>query len=117
MRQKHYDELIHIYHNSLKKLLDYLGGDTMSQFPLTALLRQLKMFGKFGILTSSLALPMLTTKNEDLPDMDYLADNFKDADLQTNEEAMKAVFGKSGEDTYIKRMRGNIVDAVKYGFL
>jgi hypothetical protein len=59
----------------LKDTLDHLGGDTMSQFPFTALLRQLKQFGKFGVVMATFLIPMLTTSNDELPDMDIMAEN------------------------------------------
>ena len=112
MRAKHYDELLGIYHRSLKDLLDHLGGDTMSQFPFTALLRQLKAFGKFGITMGVFLIPMITTKNEDLPDMDAMADKYKDQDLTAMDGFMMQT-SESGQS----RLNGAIADAVKYGYL
>lgn len=115
MRKKHYDELLSIYHRSLKELLDSMGGDTMSQFPFTALLRQLKQFGKFGVVMACMLVPMLTTKNEDLPDMDFMADNMDNADPELR-EAMMAQF--AGADSgYNKRIREILHDAIRYGYL
>lgn len=89
----------------------------MEQFPMTALFRQLKWFGKYGIFSSSFILPMLSTKNEDLPDMDFLADEMKNSkDEKRDISAMESMF-KSGLGSYERRMRGNIVDACNYGFL
>lgn len=115
MRAKHYDELLSIYHRSLKELLDSLGGDTMSQFPFTALLRQLKQFGKFGIVMACMLVPMLTTKNEDLPDMDFLAENM-DNDSEEMKEAMMKSFVTS-DNGYNKRVREILHDAIRYGYL
>lgn len=112
MRAKHYDELLAIYHRSLKNLLDHLGGDTMSQFPFTALLRQLKLFGKFGFMMSTFLLPMLTTKNENLPDMDFIAENMNIDDPALLEEMMN--FPPNNE--FPIRMRGSALDAIKYGY-
>jgi hypothetical protein len=117
LRAKHYDELLNIYHRSLKDLLDHLGGDTMSQFPFTALLRQLKQFGKFGVLMASFLIPMLSTKNEDLPDMDYIAENMKleETDPEKAQELMKAFENKN--DGYKPRMRDALIDAIRLGYL
>lgn len=52
MRAKHYDELLKIYHNALLELLSSLGGDAEKQFPFSALLDQMKKFGKFGVIMS-----------------------------------------------------------------
>lgn len=108
LRAKHYDELLNIYHRSLKELLDKLGGDTLTQFPFTALLRQLKQFGKFGIVLASLALPLLTTKKENLPDMN---------ELQQNTSVIAMIKSPSDNLSYEPRMKSNILDAIRYGYL
>lgn len=116
MRAKHYDELLSIYHHSLKDLLDHLGGDTMTQFPFTALLRQRKKFGKFGILLASFLVPMLAVKSDELPDMNFLADNMNNQDPEYIKEIEKAFMNKS-DAVYKPRMRGNVIDAVSYGYI
>ena len=110
MRAKHYDELLNIYHKSMKDLLHRLGGDIMSQFPFTALLRQLKAFGKFGITMGVFLIPMITTKNEDLPDMNEVAEGYKNEDMSAIGNLMQ---NKSGD----ARLATAILDATKYGYL
>ena len=114
LRAKHYDEFLNLYHRSLKDTLDHLGGDTMSQFPFTALLRQLKQFGKFGIVLSTLLIPLMTTSNDELPDMDFLADNMANSDPKVMEEMMKN-FSKTNK-AYDSRMRETLLDAIRYGY-
>lgn len=115
LRKNHFDELLNIYHHSLKELLDHLGGDTATQFPMTALLRHMKKFAKFGIVMATFIIPMLQTKKEDIPDMDFIAKNIDNEDP----ELVKAFMEKMGkqEDTVSKRMRDVIHDAIKYGLL
>ena len=114
LREKHYNELLNIYHGSLKELLDRLGGDTESQFPFKALVDQLKLFGKFGVIMASLIIPASSTKNEDIPDMDLIAENKKDnPDLA--QEIMIA-FGKGSEGVTV-RLRGALLDAMRFGYL
>lgn len=115
LRAKHFDELLNIYHRSLKDLLDHLGGDTMTQFPFTAFLRQLKKFGKFGIIMASMIIPMITKPNEELLDMDFMADQMETANEEMKEAMMKSFFG--ADDKYKGRMQGVLHDAVRYGFL
>jgi hypothetical protein len=118
LRAKHYDELLNIYHHSLKELLDHLGGDTMTQFPFTAFLRHLKKFGKFGVVMATMILPMLQTKNEELMDMDYMAEKMVNPDPAEMEKLMKEYMEKSsGYQTSVKRMREVFEDAIKYGYL
>lgn len=114
VRTKHYDELLNTYHQSLKDLLDRLGGDTMTQFPFTALLRQLKQFGKFGIVMASIIIPASSTKNEDLPDMDKFAEGLG-KDPKAMEEWSKML--NLGNDRVINRMRAAVLDTIRFGYL
>lgn len=115
LRQKHFDELLRIYHSSLKELLDHLGGDTVSQFPFTALLRHMKRFAKFGIIMSSFIIPMIQAKKEDIPDMDFIAKNMgtKDPELMS---AYMDKFNKQADVVGV-RMRDMIHDTIQYGYL
>lgn len=116
LRAKHFDELLNIYHRSLKDLLDHLGGDTMTQFPFTALLRQLKKFGKFGIIMAAMIVPLITKPNEELADMDFMAGNMDTEDEEIKEAMMKSFLGKP-DDRFKGRMQGVLHDAIRYGFL
>lgn len=116
LRAKHLDELLSIYHRSLKDLLDHLGGDTMTQFPFTALLRQLKKFGKFGIIMAAIIIPLITKPNEEIPDMDFMADNMN-TDNEEMKEAMMKSFLSNDESRFTGRMKGVLHDAIRYGYL
>lgn len=87
----------------------------MSQFPFTALLRQLKHFAKFGIIMATFLVPMITTKNEELPDMDFVAENMGKEDPALMEEMMKSFGGANG--AFKSRMSGALFDAMRYGYL
>lgn len=118
MRVKHYDELLSIYHHSLKELLDHLGGDTVTQFPFTALLRHLKKYGKFGVLVATFVLPMLQTKNDELMDMDYMSEKMQEQDPAVMEAMMKEFMERSsGYSSSQGRMREAFEDAIRYGYL
>ncbi|XP_058455388.1 uncharacterized protein LOC131432855 [Malaya genurostris] len=113
-RAAHYDEMIHIYYASLRTLLEKLGGDPTRQFPYTTLLRQLKQYGKFGVIMASFLVPMLCMENTDLPDLDAEAEKFEKTQQINND--MFAVNEKS-EAKYRKRMSAVIRDAIRYGYL
>lgn len=117
LRAKHFDEMISIYHRSLKELLDHMGGDVASQFPFTSLLRQLKKFGKFGVITAIFILPTIQSKKEDLPDMDFIAEKMKNGEMDPvfQEEMMKKF--QEQLNTTNPRIRDVMVDAIKYGYL
>jgi Ecdysteroid kinase-like family len=117
LRAKHFDELLNIYHRSLKELLDHLGGDTMTQFPFTALLRHLRKFGKYGVLMSSLIVPMLQTKSEDIPDMDFTIESMKSQDPEVIAAMMQQFIQEDAVKAIEERLRGVLHDAIKYGYL
>ncbi|XP_065094901.1 uncharacterized protein LOC135715653 [Ochlerotatus camptorhynchus] len=112
-RRKHYDEMIRIYYDSLKQLLEKLGGDATRQFPYTALLRQLKVCGKFGLLMAMFLVPMLCTENQDLPDMDEAAERFK----ESQEIEIPFEVTEKSEASYRKRMGAVVRDLIRYGYL
>jgi Ecdysteroid kinase-like family len=115
LRKNHFDELLSIYYHSLKELLDHLGGDSVSQFPYTAFLRHMKKYAKFGIIMSTFIVPMLQTKKEDIPDMDFIAENVGTNDPEIMNAFMTSL--RKEADVVGKRMREVIQDAIQYGYL
>lgn len=87
----------------------------MKQFPFTALLRHLRRFGKFGIVMAAFIVPMVATKKEDLPDMDFLAENMEKKDPEIIEAFLNQM---RKQDVIVgARMRDVIYDAIQYGYL
>lgn len=119
LRAKHFDEFLGIYHNSLKDMLEHLGSDVMDVFPFTALLRQMKKFGRVAVIFAAMAIPMFQTKNEDLPDMDVMAEKMKSMDPSAMEEMMKEYMEITNKnaDKINDRIRGVLHDAIRYGYL
>lgn len=87
----------------------------MDQLPITALLRQLKKFGKFGVIMGSMLVPMLATKNEELMDMDFMAEKMKDMSPEMLEEMQKHFEAQAAPVT--ARLREIVEDAIQYGYL
>lgn len=106
LRVKHYDELLNIYHQSLRELLDNMGGDTDSQFPFEALLDQFKRFGKYGIVMGSLIIPA-NSKDVEVLDMDSATDNV---------QLLMQISSKGGE--IIKsRVRNAVIESIRLGYI
>ncbi|XP_055538989.1 uncharacterized protein LOC129726391 [Wyeomyia smithii] len=112
-RAAHYDEMIRIYYDSLKILLEKLGGDASRQFPYTALLKQLKTFGRFGLMMATFLVPMLCIENQDLPDLNAEAEKFK----ETQKVDMIFAVNQRSEAKMRKRMSAVIRDVIRYGYL
>uniref|UniRef100_A0A182MI41 CHK kinase-like domain-containing protein n=1 Tax=Anopheles culicifacies TaxID=139723 RepID=A0A182MI41_9DIPT len=105
-RRRHYDEMMTIYYNSLATLLEKLGHSPQQIFPRTAFLRQLRQYGRFGLMLAAFVVPMLCTRNEDLLDMDATAEMFRET-----QSVDIAIYTKNtNQSAYRKRMSAVIRD-------
>ncbi|XP_062564322.1 uncharacterized protein LOC134227093 [Armigeres subalbatus] len=103
-REKHFDDMLQVYHSSLTDLLDKLGSDPLALFPFDALKEQLKNFAKFTIIMATFDVPILCTDPAEMPDLNGdLAEGF--------------AASPEAQLRYASRMRGIIKDAVRYGYL
>ncbi|XP_055538993.1 uncharacterized protein LOC129726394 [Wyeomyia smithii] len=103
-REKHFSEMLRIYHTSLTILLERLGCDATQLFPFTALEEQLARFGKFIVIMGAFDIPILCTDPADMPD---LGGDISEA-FATSPAAQRR---------YASRMLGLIHDAIQYGYL
>lgn len=113
LRARHYDDLIQAYHHALRAQLDRLGADVNELFPFTAMLRQLRQYGRYALGAALMVVPMLCSVKADLPDIDALAQQM-DAGKWDGE-----VFGlksEAAERAYKERMGGILRDMGKKGF-
>lgn len=101
IRDRHYDSLISVYYKALREHLERLGGDANRQFPMTALLRQLKLFGRFGLATCLLTIPLEFERKE------------QEAFTRTPSAKRQSFIERSPKS----QISGIIRDAVKLGFL
>lgn len=104
-REKHFDEMLEIYHSSLTTLLEQVGSDPQELFPFAALQEQLKSFGKFAVIMAAFDVPILCTDPAEMPDLNGgdLAEGF--------------AASPEAQLRYAGRMGGIIRDAVRYGYL
>ncbi|XP_019548007.2 uncharacterized protein LOC109418299 [Aedes albopictus] len=104
-REKHFDEMLEIYHSSLTTFLEQVGSDPQELFPFTALQTQLKSFGKFAVIMAAFDVPILCTDPAEMPDLNGgdLAEGF--------------AASPEAQLRYAGRMGGIIRDAVRYGYL
>lgn len=114
LRDKHYDELIKIYYQSLTEFLNHLGCET--QFSFSTLLEHLKQFGKSGIISGCCAVPLLYLKGDDMEDMAETLQNLDpnemdkilDLFVEMNKDIIEDING---------RIRDIIQDGICYGYL
>uniref|UniRef100_A0A182MGV9 CHK kinase-like domain-containing protein n=1 Tax=Anopheles culicifacies TaxID=139723 RepID=A0A182MGV9_9DIPT len=119
-RRRYFDEMISVYYNSLATLLEQLGHSPQEVFPRTALMRQLRRYGRFGILMAVFLVPMMCTRNEDLHDLDEAANKYQ----ESNEIDLNTITTNANQSAYRTRMSSAIRDmnalasvAQKLGFI
>lgn len=63
---------------------------------------------------ATMLVPMLSTKNEELPDMDFIADNMTNQDPEQVAQLM-AAFTKGGDNSQ-QKMRAALIDGIRLGY-
>lgn len=132
LRDKYYDEMIKIYHDSLSEMiarfvghnplgrainkcfifrLFRLGSDPAKLFPFDALQDQLRRYGKFALVMSTLLLPIVTSAADKCPDLDELAATFD------NGEKNETSPFKPDTAVFNQRMRDVIIDLDRLGYI
>jgi len=95
-------------------MLNNLECNANELYPFDVLQNQMKMFGKFGVIMSTFILPALLSKDEEIVDLDFVMDqNSK----EMNEMAEHVVDKMIETDSFTKRIRDVIFDAIDYGYL
>lgn len=115
LRDNYYTEVIQLYHNALSKNLTKMGSDANKLFSFEDLQAQLKEFGSYALILTPMLLNIMTTKADDIPDLDNLAEEFKDKGLSM-EEGMKAFVNDSGIDKFNTRIRDVVQDVLRLGY-
>lgn len=90
-----------------------MGSDPNKLFTFDDLQDQFKKFGRYALIIAPMLLHILTTKPDDIPDLDNLAEDFKDKPL---EEGMKAWMDIAPLDKYNARVRDVVQDILRLGY-
>lgn len=113
LRDGYYTEVLQLYHKSLSTNLTKMGSDAGKLFSFDDLQGQLKEFGRYALIIAPMLLNIITTKPDDIPDLDNLAEEYKD---KTIEESMKAFMNDSAVDKFNVRMRDVVQDILRLGY-
>lgn len=114
-RDRHYEDLLNLYHDTLSDFLRRLGSDPEQMFPRTAFDDQLVRFGRFGLLMATMLLPIITTKKEDIPDLDGMAEKLENGvDVSSEINNFKS---EGTQDIYREKMAGCCRDMVRLGYI
>lgn len=121
-RDAHYKELLKIYHSTLSKLLERLGENPEVVFPFEALEKQLKKFGRFGLIMAFMLIPTMNIQSQDVPDLDEVAKDMKDDVENPDPEKMKKILSRNeqfmkGADMLRAKLRDVTLDMAKLGYI
>ncbi|KAG5670234.1 hypothetical protein PVAND_000511 [Polypedilum vanderplanki] len=112
LRDKHYQEFLDIYYETLSTSIRSLNSDPNKLFPRHIFGEHLKKFGKFGLYIAVMFLPIITTNKEDTPDLDEISDKTKNTE---NSENPSIDFKPS--ERYEKRILGVFEDICNLGYI
>lgn len=111
-RDKHYEEVLNVYYFELAEFLRRLGSDPMKVFPRSALNDQLKKYGLFGLVMGLMVIPTLTTKADDVPDLDYLSSRMEAEDMEYTKKAFD-----NNDPEAKSRIRDVVIDIIELKYL
>lgn len=99
LRDKHFDDLLRTYYDSLAKTITLLGSDPSKLFTYEQFLEQYRKFSIYGFLMAPVLVQVVTVEANDIPDMDALT-----------EDSTFEFMGKGASPRYTKRMADVIRD-------
>lgn len=70
LRDKYWNQLIGLYYDTLTNTINQAGLDGRQVFPFEELQRQLKYYGRYGLLMSLMLVPFMQIPSNEMPDMD-----------------------------------------------
>lgn len=114
LRDKHFDELLHIYHDSVCDTVSACGSDPSKLFTFSDLQEQFRKFGKYGLTMAPVLIEIMVSEAKNIVEMDVFA-----ADIEKNgtKDKFFVQFDDRSRRAFITRMSGVIRDAVKYGWI
>lgn len=114
LRDQYWYQLLGIYYDALCSIIQKAGYDGRELFPFEELLRQLKHFGKYGLILSLMLVPFMQVPSNEIIDFDDSMKAMKEngkADVE-----MLALLKPRGEGTET-RMADIFRDGRKFGMI
>lgn len=84
-----YNDLLHIYYNSLATFLTRLGSDPRELFTFEDLQDQFQQFGKYGLIFAPILVGVMVSDSKDIIDMDSIKHDTEANGLVTLNEKTK----------------------------
>lgn len=118
LRDQHYDDFLHIYHDSLTEIVRSCGSDPDKLFTFEDFLGTLKTYGNYGVLEAALTISLMVA--DDVADIDQLSVEAQslavgggDADAETGHFVH---FDARTQALYVRRLQDVLEDARNYGW-
>lgn len=90
-----------------------MGSDPDKLFPFSLMLEHFRKFAKFGLILSTVLLPMMTSDDGSRIDLDEMAE-----DVKNGKEVDKDTFiSENSRKKFNKRMRGVVIDMARLGYI
>lgn len=117
IRDQYFKDILNIYYSTLSTTIRKLGSDPDQLFPFDVLERQLKKFGKYGVLIAPTLLQVITADPTDIPDMDQLSEDIENNKGNKDSDHPKSFISSKTQELYNTRVRDVVRDAEAYGYL
>lgn len=111
LRTENYENLLRTYYKHMSEHLTRLGSNPETVFTFNDLLGQLRRFGQYGLIMSTMLIPMVTTETKDIPDMDEFSEK-----ISRGEEIEGMMGVTEVSPAYKTRMSDVIRDIVRLGY-
>lgn len=115
LRDRHYANFLHIYHNSLAEIIRRCGSDPDRLFSYEAFIGSLRTYGNFGVLEAPLTVALMVADSDNVADIDQMA--AQAGTVAEEEETGHFVhLNARTEVAYRKRLEAVLDDAREYGW-
>ncbi|XP_065365871.1 uncharacterized protein pkm [Calliphora vicina] len=113
-RKQHFQQVLHGYHCAVQEHIKKLDSDPEKLYSCSAFNREFKKKGAIGLLFGMIVLPILTTKSEDVPDLEKLSEKVS---AGHSTDAMEAGFVGAKSILFNERLRGIIMDSIDWNLI
>ncbi|XP_037805479.1 uncharacterized protein LOC119599672 [Lucilia sericata] len=113
-RKQHFQQVLDFYHCAVREHIKKLGSNPENLFARSAFNREFKNKGAIGLIFGMIVLPILTTKSEDVPDLEKLSEKVS---AGHSTDAMEAGFVGAKSLLFNERLRGIIMDSIDWDLI
>lgn len=115
-RDKEYDNLIHLYYQSLSKTIKLLGSNPEKLFSFNDLQNELKNCGEYTLILTPVVIQVSQADPSDLTDLDDLCDNLADG-ANSKKIDFTGDLSEKSQLVYERRINDLVEDIVRLGYL